>query len=414
MKNVRYFQATPTILEKGYCLETDYQYPNILREEVSLPCLVIDKQKLLNNINWMQSFADTYHVHLAPHGKTSMTPEIFKLQINAGAWGMTVANAMQASVAYASGASRIIMANQLIGKANFNLISQLIAQNDLEFYCVIDSIDNLKMLDKYFSDKGQQLNVLIEIGVSHGRCGCRTEDQLHDLLNAFDITSSIKLTGLEFYEGVIHSTNAERDVREFINYAASIFKSDAFQSRLTTSKPIFTGAGSAWYDVVCEEMQSSNLPLNTTAIIRPGCYVAHDVGIYQEAQNNILKRNEIACGQSSQLESCLELWAYVQSIPENGVAIIGFGKRDSAFDAGLPIPNLHYKPGATHPEKAPSSWSITDVMDQHAFMVFEGELQVGDVISFGTSHPCLTFDKWREINVIDNNFNVIDKYRTYF
>ncbi|SHE62712.1 amino acid deaminase [Vibrio gazogenes] len=414
MQNVRNYQTNSVIPEKGYCLETDNQYPNILREEVSLPALVMDKTKLLNNINWMQRFADTYHVHLAPHGKTSMTPEIFKLQINAGAWGMTVANAIQASAAYHSGVNRIIMANQLIGKANFDLISQLISQNDLEFCCVIDSIDNLKMLDKYFSDKGQQLNVLIELGVSHGRCGCRTQDQVHDLLNALDISPSIKLAGLEFYEGVIHSTNAEQDVRAFIKYAANIFKSDAFQSRLTTKNPIFTGAGSAWYDIVCEEMQSANLPPNTAPIIRPGCYVAHDVGIYKDAQNNVLKRNEIACGQSSQLESCLELWAYVQSIPEDGVAIIGFGKRDSAFDAGLPIPNLHYKPGAAHPKKVPSSWSITDVMDQHAFMVFQGELQVGDLISFGTSHPCLTFDKWREINVVDDHFNVVDKYRTYF
>ena len=412
--NVRNYQTGLTMYEKGFCLEPTKINPNLLNEEISLPALVIDKKKLLNNIDWMQTFANTYGVDLAPHGKTSMTPEIFKLQLEAGAWGLTVANAVQAHVAYQAGAQRIIMANQLIGKANIELISDLIASDDIEFYCVIDSVENVKTLNEHFTKKQQSLNVLIELGVHHGRCGCRTKEQLHSLLDALESMPSIRLSGIEFYEGVIHSESAEQDVRSFIQHAASIFTSASFQSKLKSKYPLFTGAGSAWYDVVCEEIQKANLPENTVSIIRPGCYVAHDVGIYQEAQNDVLKRNAIACGQRTQLESCLELWAYVQSVPENGVAIIGFGKRDSAFDAGLPIPNLHYKPGTLSPKGAPSSWRITDVMDQHAFMEFNGELEVGDIVSFGTSHPCLTFDKWREINVIDEKFDVIERYKTQF
>ncbi len=128
-------------IEKGFCLDTGTASPSILNEDVCLPSLTINQQKLLANINWMQDFADAYQVNLAPHGKTSMTPEIFRLQLQAGAWGLTVANSLQAHTAYNAGVSRIIMANQLVGKANCELVSALLLNTDVEFYCVIDSED---------------------------------------------------------------------------------------------------------------------------------------------------------------------------------------------------------------------------------------------------------------------------------
>ncbi len=50
------------------------------------------------------------------------------------------------------------------------------------------------------------------------------------------------------------------------------------------------------------------------------------------------------------LEPALQVWAYVQSIPEAEKAIIAMGKRDAAFDSGLPVPALHYRPGDAEPE----------------------------------------------------------------
>jgi len=44
----------------------------------------------------------------------------------------------------------------------------------------------------------------------------------------------------------------------------------------------------------------------------------------------------------------------------------------------------------------------------------ESPLQVGDLVSFGVSHPCLTFDKWQHLYVVDDNYNVISAIRTFF
>jgi D-serine dehydratase len=112
----------------------------------------------------------------------------------------------------------------------------------------------------------------------------------------------------------------------------------------------------------------------------------------------------------------LQLWAYVHSVPEKNKAIIGLGKRDAAFDAGLPVPALHYRPGRAAPVAAPIDWKLTKMMDQHAFLeIREGsDIRVGDMIGFDISHPCLTFDKWRYMSVLDSSYQVLDVVETFF
>jgi D-serine dehydratase len=110
------------------------------------------------------------------------------------------------------------------------------------------------------------------------------------------------------------------------------------------------------------------------------------------------------------------VWAYVQSIPEPEKAIIGLGKRDAAFDSGLPVPALHFRPGTPGPEGAPRHWTVTKMMDQHAFVHIEAgdDLRVGDMIAFDIAHPCLTFDKWRTLSVLNTAYDVIDVVQTFF
>jgi D-serine dehydratase len=118
----------------------------------------------------------------------------------------------------------------------------------------------------------------------------------------------------------------------------------------------------------------------------------------------------------SELEPALQVWAYVQSIPEAEKAIVGMGKRDAAFDSGLPVPAWHFRPGSAAPIAAPAHWSTTKMMDQHAFLrIAPGDdLRVGDMIGFDIAHPCLTFDKWRTLAVLNEKFDVIEVIKTFF
>jgi D-serine dehydratase len=106
----------------------------------------------------------------------------------------------------------------------------------------------------------------------------------------------------------------------------------------------------------------------------------------------------------------------VQSVPEADKAIVAMGKRDAAFDAGLPAPAMHYRPGDAAPKPAPAHWTVTKMMDQHAYLRIAplDDLRVGDMIGFDISHPCLTFDKWRTLVVLNAQFDVVDIVQTFF
>ncbi len=92
------------------------------------------------------------------------------------------------------------------------------------------------------------------------------------------------------------------------------------------------------------------------------------------------------------------------------------GKRDVAFDAGLPVAALHYRPGEAQPQAARPHWQATKIMDQHAFLEIgaDDDLRVGDMLAFDISHPRLTFDKWRTILIVNGRYDIVDIAETWF
>jgi D-serine dehydratase len=387
---------------------------NLLREDLSLPAAVLYADKLEHNLAWMQRFIESYGLHLAPHGKTTMAPALFRMQVDAGAWGITVATAQQAHVAHMHGIHRVLMANELVGKANMAAIAELLHDSGFDFYCLVDSPAQVEQLGAFFRTAGLRLQVLVELGVDGGRTGVRNDAQLDAVLAALaQWSDALSLSGIEVYEGVLES---EASIREFLRRAVAVTRCLLSQQRFARTPALLSGAGSAWYDVVAEEFSAATFGDAVEVVLRPGCYLTHDVGAYRTAQARILEHNPIARAMLSGLEPALHVWAYVQSVPEPNRAILGLGKRDAAFDSGLPAPALHYRPGEDAPTAAPAHWAMTKMMDQHAYLsIASGDnLRVGDMIAFDIAHPCLTFDKWRAIPVINAQFDVIGIVETFF
>lgn len=392
----------------------DSAVANFLLEDVALPAAVIRGSLLDSNIRWMQEFADSRSVRLAPHGKTTMCPQIFQKQLDAGAWGMTLATSAQVAVAAEYGVSRIIMANQLVGKQNMATVSEHLGST--EFYCLVDSVQNVRQLAEFFGNRHQSICVLIEIGVGHGRTGCRTDDEVDAVRKAIQESESVVLAGLEFYEGVIHSKNASIEVNALLDRVMDLTNILLTESAFETDDVILTGAGSAWYDAVTRGFNAMNLPGNVVPIIRPGSYVIHDSGMCNAFQVQILERSEDAANISGELKNSLEVLAYVQSVPEDDLAIVAMGKRDIGFSDGLPTPEWSFRVGNEKPKVAPTHWQVFEMMDQHTFLKIEAtdNLEVGDMIAFSGSHPCLTCDKWRIFCLVDDHYRVVDRWPTFF
>jgi D-serine dehydratase len=344
------------------------------------------------------------------------------MQLESGAWGITLATAHQVLVAYRHGIRRVLMANQLIGKENMAVIARLLEDPEFDFYCLVDSAAQIDQLGDYFSGRGAgpkirpnvRLKVLLELGVDGGRAGVRNDAQVQAALDSLaSVKESIELCGVEVYEGVL---NDETAIRSFLRAALELTRSLARENRLERTPPLLSGAGSAWYDVVAEEFSAAAERGEVEVVLRPGCYLTHDVGSYREAQARILRSNPVARKMHEGLLPALQVWAYVQSIPEAEKAIIGMGKRDAAFDSGLPVPALHYRRGDAEPKSAAANWTLTKMMDQHAYLRIsaEDDLRVGDMIGFDICHPCLTFDKWRTLAVLDAQYRVVDVVSTFF
>jgi D-serine dehydratase len=389
---------------------------NLLNEDVSLPAAVLYADRIEHNLKWMQAFVAEYGVKLAPHGKTTMAPQLFRRQLETGAWGITLATAHQVRAAYHGGVSRILMANQLVGRRNMLMIAEMLSDPEFEFFCLVDSVEGVEQLGKFFSSVHKSLNVLLELGVPGGRTGVRDEAQRTAVLEAIArYPDALKLAGVELYEGVLKE---EQEVREFLQSAVAITRKLADEGRFARTPAILSGAGSAWYDVVAEEFVKASQASQVEVVLRPGCYLTHDVGVYRKAQTDIFARNPVARKMGEGLLPALQLWAYVQSIPEPDRAIIGLGKRDSAFDAGMPEPARHYRPGNEAPREIAASegWEIFGMMDQHAYLRIPAgaDLKVGDMIAFDISHPCLTFDKWRQLLVVGPSYQVTEVIETFF
>jgi D-serine dehydratase len=387
---------------------------NLLREDLSLPSAVLYQDKVRNNLQWMRQFISAYGVKLAPHGKTTMAPMLFQMQLDSGAWGITLATAQQTAVAHAHGVRRVLMANQLVGRENMAAVARMLEDPEFDFYCLVDSAALVDQLGAFFSKRGQRLQVLLELGVDGGRAGARNEEQLSALLDALTRwRNAIALCGVELYEGVLSD---EAPIREFLKRAVRVTGKLIAERRFQRAPAILSGAGSAWYDVVAEEFTAASFPEPVEIVLRPGCYITLDVGNYRIADERIRRQNPIAQKMTAGLAPALHIWAYVQSIPEAEKAIVGMGRRDAAFDSGLPCPALRYRPGDPAPVIAPAHWTVTKLMDQHAYLKIAvgDDIRVGDMIGFDISHPCLTFDKWRTIPLLNANYQVIDVIETYF
>jgi D-serine dehydratase len=65
---------------------------------------------------------------------------------------------------------------------------------------------------------------------------------------------------------------------------------------------------------------------------------------------------------------------------------------------------------------ADEGWEVTGMMDQHANLRIApgADLKVGDMLAFDISHPCLTFDKWRQVLIVDSNYRVTEVVETFF
>ena len=387
--------------------------PSLHARGFSYPLLTVRDAALRNNVAAMAAFCGRAGVALAPHGKTHMSPELAALQLAHGAWGITVASIGQVQMYRAFGFPRLLIANELVDSAGIAwLAGELAADPGFEVYCYVDSLDGVQILDQALARHraGRPLPVLVEIGHAGARTGCRTDEQALEVAKAADATGTLSVAGVAGYEGVLRGeTEADRlDLvagfcRRLRGFADALAAAGVGRDGL-----IVTAGGSSYFDVVTRELTAPGA-VPVSVILRSGCYLTHDHGIY--ARVSPAARG--AAG-APDLRPALELWALVVSRPEPGLALLGAGRRDVGSDAGFPVPLRVVRRDGSR--SGTDGWRVTDLNDQHAYLHLpeDAALVPGDMVGLGISHPCTTLDKWRVLMVLNDDDRVIDAVHSFF
>ncbi|MFD6390670.1 amino acid deaminase [Nocardia sp. NPDC060259] len=379
------------------------------------PLLTLDRGLLDANLALMAGWTAAAGVALAPHGKTTMAPQLWREQLAAGSWAITLATGWQAQIARSFGVGRIVLANALVDPAGLAWVAAESARDGaFEFYCWADSVATVELMDKILRDTppGPPVRVLVELGGPHGRTGARTRTEARAVAAAIRDSDRLALAGVAGYEGALahdRSTAGLAAVRGYLGELAALH-TELAASGAYPGRAIVTAGGSAYPELVVDEL-ARLADDTTTVVLRSGAYLVHDDGFY--AGISPLTAPTLEPG----LRAAMHGWARVVSRPEPELALLDGGKRDFPFDEGLPVPQLVVGGGAL-----PAGAQVTALNDQHTFLRLPGaaatDLPVGSVVRLGLSHPCTAFDKWRRIPVIDSAAadrpRVVDLIRTYF
>ncbi|MBQ0937074.1 alanine racemase [Ideonella paludis] len=393
---------------------------NVLAGDLPLPVAVLHRQSLQHNLSWMQKHVDDAGIGLAPHGKTTLSPELFQAQLQAGAWGITFASVHQLALGLLHGVPRALIANQVLQAADLLQLHGLKAAHPgLRAPFLLDSLAQLQAIEATFSAHALSapFEVLLEWGLAQGRTGCRSEVEALALARAARASPAVSLVGLSTYEGLWGSGDSAADqalVQGLTDAVRRLAQRCDDEGLFEHAQVIITAGGSALFDQVSGALKPA-LSRPVLGLLRSGCYLTHDDGHYQRLVHMANRR--MGCSDGDGLRAALRVWTLVQSCPEPGLVILNAGKRDASTDMGLPTPVAWAPAGARVAQAAPAGWSLSAMNDQHAYLrLADGAptLQVGDRVALGISHPCTTFDKWRWMPVVDEGLNVVDAISTLF
>ena len=410
----------------------------------SWPLVTAADSAISHNLATMADACREYDTWLAPHIKTHMSPQLWARQQAAGAWAATVAMPHQLRAAYAWGARRFLLANELVDPRELAWLAELMADDgELEVWLEVDSFPGVALLAAAFADQPpavrNRMHPLVEVGVPAGRAGVRVAAEAVAVAKAL-LAAKFQVAGVIGFEGPVAGDAGDESLRrvrawvdEAVQIAAQVAEvAGAESGRTAVGSESATAAkhpagarkvhsdlgahpfvlslgGSAYIDIVLPALRAVR-KRGWQGVIRSGSYVTHDSGHYKHLDP------WARLPGSRDLIPALTVWAQVLSIPEPGWAILNAGKRDLATDLDAPDP-IWWQRESEPRHEFTGRRGIMETNDQHSFLSFDdiaNPLAIGDIIGLSPSHPCTQLDKWRILSIINDDAAVVDLYKLEF
>ena len=326
--------------------------------DLDTPTLLVDLDRLENNLCRMATLVREGGKTLRPHTKTHKTPEIAQLQIQHGAVGLTVAKLGEAETLADAGFDDIFIANQLVGAIKVERLLSLLKRAKIQVG--VDSREVAEPIGEAAKAAGLRVPMLIEVDTGLGRAGVRSLEEGLELAAYIDAHSGLSLLGVFAHEGHLY-TEAGR---------AEASAESMERMRLTASE--FGRAG-----LPCEVVSVGSTPGSPYAAkesgiteMRPGVYVFND-------------RTQVSCGVSTLEQCALTVLATVISVRSDGRILVDAGTKTLAGD-------LLKKDGTCGQLLEYPHIAFVNFNEEHGYLQASGTIvpKVGEKVRIVPNHAC--------------------------
>ena len=363
--------------------------------EIETPAVLVDRERLLRNIDWAQALADRRRVALRPHVKTHKCVEIARLQLERGAVGLTASKVEEALVFIEAGVPSITVAYPLVDERKLRRLLEAAGRHQTDLRVVVDSRLAAELLARLAAEMRTKVGALIEIDVGLRRCGLREDDSaLVELVGFLRGASHVRFVGLLSHAGHAYgAANAGEvaaiaaDERAILQRVRDKLESAGVQVPEVSAGSTPTVLATESYDGITE--------------IRPGNYVFMD-------------RTPLRLGLVTTESIALTVLATVVSRNADHL-IIDAGSKVLTSDGGAHGTATKGGYGVAFPIGTPVggelSLNVARLSEEHGFVERAGRnIPIGTKLRIVPNHACPIVNLADELVVISDDHE-IDRWR---
>lgn len=352
--------------------------------DLRTPALLLDKNKLIKNIDYIVTLAEKYRVNYRPHIKTHKSIDIVKMQLDKGAVGITVATVGEAEVMVEAGVKDILIAFPVSNLAQLDVIKKL--QEKTKITLAVDSEAQVDILASHFQ-ASQPLEVWIKVNAGLNRCGVEPREEVVELAKYIQKTSSLILTGIFTHAGQSYAASSLDQVKAIAQKETQVIRESALlceeagiliKHRSVGSTPTFQ-----YYDDMTEITE-----------IRPGNAVFFDMV-------------QVGLGVVKVEQCALSVLASVATSKANRI-VIDAGSKTLALDKGAHGNDSIQGHGRIleYPELV-----LEKLSEEHGVIPLEEKaaVAVGEKITIIPNHACPVANLFHTYHLIEDG-EVVDQF----
>jgi D-serine deaminase-like pyridoxal phosphate-dependent protein len=338
-----------------------------VKTDLDTPALCLDIEVVQRNIRRMADYFADGPVRLRPHSKTHKSPMLARMQLDAGAIGITCAKLGEAETMAAAGIKDILIANEVVAPGKITRLVNLAATT--EVIVAADDANNVQHLNDAALAKGVRLRVLVEVDIGHGRCGVLPGQPALELACVIAGAPGLRFAGLMGYEG------------------HSVMTPDPAKRRSETEASLALLTGTA------DLLRQEGIPVEIVSSGGTGTYfiTGRYPGITEvEAGSYITMDRQYREVIGIDFEYGLSVLSTVISVRGDDHAICDAGLKALTWDFGMPL------------VIDPPGWELTGLSEEHGHLRRAGgqPLPIGAKVEIVPNHGCTTINLYATYHVL--------------